>query len=95
MRKLLAVVLVLVVCVVGFGFYRGWFALSSPDPAGGSNEVNINLATDPDKMKEDAEAVKDKAAELTGNNGQGDAGPADRPTDEVQPNPAPPYDGQP
>lgn len=66
MRKLLAVVFVLVICVVGFGFYRGWFALSSPDPAEGSNQVNINLATDPDKMQEDAEAVKDKAAELTG-----------------------------
>jgi len=32
---------------------------------------------------------------LTGNIAEGDAGPADRPTDEVQPNPAPPYDGQP
>ena len=55
------VLLVLAICVVGFGFYRGWFALSSPSPTAGSNEVNINLATDTDKMKEDAQTVKDKA----------------------------------
>ena len=81
MRKLLAVVFVLMICVVGFGFYRGWFALSSPDPAGGSNQVNINLATDPDKMQEDAEAVKDKAAELTG----GVTDTEDVDTEEVKP----------
>ncbi|HUG93418.1 MAG TPA: hypothetical protein VML55_21445 [Planctomycetaceae bacterium] len=67
MRKFLVVVIVLAICVVGFGFYRGWFAFSSPDPAAGSDTVNINLATDKDKMKDDAQAVKDKAAELTGN----------------------------
>ena len=66
MKKLLIVVLVLAVCVVGFGFYRGWFALSSPDSKG-DDRVNINLATDTGKMQDDADAVKDKAAELTGN----------------------------
>ena len=66
MRKFLVVMIVLAICVVGFGFYRGWFAFSSPDPAG-SDKVNINLATDKGKMKDDAQAVKDKAAELTGN----------------------------
>ena len=87
MKKLLAVVFVLMICVVGFGFYRGWFALSSPDPAGGSNQVNINLATDPDKMKEDAEAVKDKAAELTGGVTDTEDAPAEnQSSDIVKPN---------
>ena len=95
MRKLGVVLVVLAICVVGFGFYRGWFALSSPD---GGDQVNVNLATDTGKMKEDAAAVKDKAAELTGNVTEGSAEPAERPADEEQPNqlrPDSPDDGQP
>jgi len=65
MKKLGAVLAVLAILFVGVGFYRGWFALSRPADAG-SNKVNINLATDPDKMKQDAQALKDKATELTG-----------------------------
>jgi len=65
MKKLGAVLTVLAILVVGLGFYRGWFAFSSPAPEPGSNKVNINLATDPDKMKQDAQAAKDKATELT------------------------------
>ena len=37
------VLVVLALCVVGFGFYRGWFALSSPGRGTESNKVNINL----------------------------------------------------
>ena len=66
MKKLSAVLIVLAILVVGVGFYRGWFALTRPASDPGSNKVNINLATDPDKMKQDAQAVKDKATELTG-----------------------------
>ncbi|MGD9856939.1 MAG: hypothetical protein AB7U20_18475 [Planctomycetaceae bacterium] len=95
MKRVLAVVIVVAVCTVGFGFYRGWFALSSPSPIAGSNEVNINLATDTDKMKEDAQTVKDKATELTGNITDGSTEPAVLPTDEVQPNQESPDDGQP
>ena len=83
MRNLFAVVVVLAVCVAGFGFYRGWFALSSP---AGGDEVNINLATDTGKMKDDATAVKDKAAELTGNVTDGPAEPAERTPEQEQPN---------
>ena len=91
MRNFFAVLVVLAICVLGFGFYRGWFALSSP-PDG--DQVNINLATDTGKMKDDATAVKDKAAELTGNVADGTTEPAEQPTDEPQPNQAP-SDGQP
>jgi hypothetical protein len=66
MKKFISVMTVLAILIVGVGFYRGWFALSRPAPEAGSNMVNINLATDPDKMKDDARAVKDKATELTG-----------------------------
>ena len=66
MKKLSAVLIVIAILVVGLGFYRGWFALSRPAADAGSNKVNINLATDPDKMKQDAKLVTDKATELTG-----------------------------
>ena len=66
MKKLSAVLIAIAILVVGLGFYRGWFALSRPAPDAGSNKVNINLATDPDKMKQDAKLVTDKATELTG-----------------------------
>lgn len=64
-RRLLTVLLVLVCCVIGVGFVRGWFALSSPGDAQ-SNKFNLNLAVDPDKVKQDASQVKEKTEELTG-----------------------------
>lgn len=94
MKKVIAVIIVLAVGAVGFGFYRGWFALSSPSPTAGSNEVNLNLATDTDKMKEDAQTVKDKAAELTGNATDGSAEPANGPTDDLPPRAETLEDGQ-
>ena len=66
MKKLSAVLIAIAILVVGLGFYRGWFAFSRPVPEAGSNQVNINLATDPDKMKQDAKLVTDKATERTG-----------------------------
>jgi hypothetical protein len=65
-KTLSVVLIVMVLLVVGLGFYRGWFALSRSAPDAGSNKVNINLATEPDKMKQDAKLVTDKATELTG-----------------------------
>lgn len=64
-NKLLLVLLVLVFCAIGFGFYRGWFALSRTSPETGSNKVNINLTVDPDQVQADAETVKEKTTELT------------------------------
>ena len=63
---LMKVLVVLVLCAVGLGFYRGWFAVSSHRGGTESNKVNINVTVDPDKMKEDAEKVKEKTTELTG-----------------------------
>ncbi len=65
-RNFINVLIILTLCVVGFGFYRGWFALSSPSPATGSHQVNVKLTVDPDKMKSDAELVERKTTESTG-----------------------------
>ena len=80
MNRLYAALIVLVLLAIGFGFYRGWFALSSRNPDAGNNKVNINLTVDRDKMHEDAQAVQDKAAELSNKfseevNGPGDVAP--------------------
>ncbi len=66
MRRIGTVLIVIAILVVGLGFYRGWFALTRPAAEVGSDTVNINLATDPGKMKQDLHAAKDKATELTG-----------------------------
>jgi hypothetical protein len=66
MKKLTLVVLVLLLCVIGFGFYRGWFTLSSSRPGAGSDKVNINLTVDPDKMKADTKMSKERTIEPTG-----------------------------
>ena len=82
MKRFIAIVIVLAICAVGFGFYRGWFVLSSPSPSEGSNQININLATDKDRMSTDVETVRDKAAELTGSGNERIGEPADQPTNE-------------
>jgi hypothetical protein len=40
--------------------------LSSRSPDAGSNQVNINLTLDPDRVKADAETVSGQTAEFTG-----------------------------
>ena len=64
--KKLSTLLAITILIVGFGFYRGWFTLSRPATDPENNKVNINLAANPDKMKQDAKIVADKAAALTG-----------------------------
>ncbi len=52
--------LLLVVVLVGIGFYRGWIALSRSGDEGGK----VTLTVDPDKAKADAEKAKDTTKEL-------------------------------
>lgn len=60
------VLLLLVLCVVGVGFYRGWFVLASDGGGDESGKVEVQLTVDPSKVKEDAEKVEAKAREMTG-----------------------------
>jgi major membrane immunogen (membrane-anchored lipoprotein) len=64
MKKLFFVLMVLVILVVGVGFYRGWFALSSENRDTENNKTDINLTVDRGKVKEDVQEVKDKTGEL-------------------------------
>jgi cell division protein FtsX len=70
MKRFSSLLIVLVIIVVSLGFYRGWFTLSGRREAV-SHKVDVNLTVDTDKVKEDAETVKDKAAELTGKTTEG------------------------
>ena len=65
-RFIITAVVVLLIGVVAVGFYRGWFTLSSRNPDAGSNKVNVNLGMDPDKMQQDAVAVKKQTTDLVG-----------------------------
>ncbi len=65
MRKLFGVLIVIAILVVGLGFYRGWFTLSTSNPEAEADKVNVEMTVDRGKMNEDAKAVKDKTTELT------------------------------
>lgn len=66
MRRTIMVLLAVLVCVVAFGFYRGWFTVSSPGADKKNNKVDVNLTVDRAKIEKDAETVKKKATEITG-----------------------------
>ncbi len=58
MRKVYVVLLLLVVAVVGLGFYRGWFGFAtSSDPETGKTEAQFSI--DKDKMKTDVQKTKE------------------------------------
>jgi len=59
MRMLLVIAVLLVVGVVGLGFYLGWFSIStSRDAEHGKTGVELNI--DQGKMKADAERAREK-----------------------------------
>ena len=70
MRRFRLLLIVLVVIVISLGFYRGWFTVSGSHEAV-SHKVDVNLSVDTEKVKADAESVKDKAKELTGKTTEG------------------------
>jgi hypothetical protein len=71
MRGLLIVVVLLIVGIVGLGFYRGWFQISS-DRDRTDQKVNTTFTIDEEKIQEDkeklqgfADQTKDEPAETS------------------------------
>jgi hypothetical protein len=65
MRNLLFVLLLLVVCVAGLGFYLGWFSFStSRDPQAGQSRAGLRV--DENKVKADARKVREKVIGVAG-----------------------------
>jgi hypothetical protein len=61
--RILKTLVVLGLCVVALGFYRGWLSLGSKDRDTESNTVDVTLTVDPDKIKEDVTKVSDETSE--------------------------------
>lgn len=71
MRSMIKLLIVLVICLVGIGFWRGWFSLSSsPDPNMDGDKVKVGVSVDKGKMKSDVrkaeEKVKEEVSKLEG-----------------------------
>ena len=61
MRKLLGTLTILILIIVGVGFYRGWFGVATHDQPG---QTNVEITVDKEKIRQDAEAASEKAREL-------------------------------
>jgi len=68
------IVLVLIIAgIVGLGWYRGWFHLSSDR---GADKSNVTLTVDKDKMQADKEKAVGKVQDLKHQASDGAAPPA-------------------
>ena len=65
MKKPLLVLSVFLTIAICIGFVRGWFSMSTNRETL-TNKVDVNFKMDPDKMKQDANAVEEKAKSLLG-----------------------------
>lgn len=70
MRSMIKLLVLLLICLVGIGFYRGWFSFSNLSPNTDGNRVNIDVSLDKGKMKSDIkeaeQKVKEEVKELEG-----------------------------
>ena len=57
MKALVFVLVLLLACIVGLGFYRGWFRLSMQSM---DNQPSATITVDKDKIHEDEQKAKDK-----------------------------------
>lgn len=65
--RVFSVLLVLLICLVGLGFYQGWFAVTThSDASADPDKVDVTLTVDKEKIKSDGEKLKEQAGELAG-----------------------------
>jgi predicted negative regulator of RcsB-dependent stress response len=62
MKRLLIGLVLLMVVVLGLGFYLGWFRFST-ESAG--HKTNITITVDQDKIREDEDKAKEKVQEAS------------------------------
>jgi len=63
MRSLIKVMVVLVICLVGVGWYLGWFSVSRSNPDAAGDKVNVNVSVDKGKIKSDVKKAEEKVKE--------------------------------
>lgn len=61
MAKLFRVLAVLAVMIIGFGFYRGWFAVTG-DNETEDHHIDVKLSVDTEKFEHDADAVAESVS---------------------------------
>ncbi len=66
MRGFLVILVLLVVGIVGVGFYRGWFQVSTGSTAGKSNAT---ITVDRDKIQADQDKLKKQVQDVAKNVG--------------------------
>jgi hypothetical protein len=62
MKNLLVVLVLVVAGVAAFGFYRGWFRVSTGDA---EHKTDVTISVDKDKLAEDEKKLKDAGHTLT------------------------------
>ena len=62
MRSLIKLLVVLLICLVGIGIYRGWFTMSTPPPNADGDKVNFSV--DKGKVKADIKKAEEKIKQL-------------------------------
>ena len=60
MRSRFKLVIVLLLCLVGIGFWRGWFSVSSPKSDTEGDKVNVNMSVDKGKIESDIKKAERK-----------------------------------
>jgi hypothetical protein len=63
MFRLIRWLLVLLICFVGIGLYRGWFSFSSSGSNTDGSKETIDMSMDKGKMKADVEKAREKIRE--------------------------------
>jgi hypothetical protein len=64
MRSLFTLLIVLVICGVGLGFYLGWFSISKPNPGAQGDKVNMNVTVDKAKIQSDVKNAEEKVKNI-------------------------------
>ncbi len=57
MKRIMVVVVLLLVGIAGWGFYRGWFQLSTDST---DQKPSVTITVDKGKIQEDEQRAKDK-----------------------------------
>jgi hypothetical protein len=66
MKQLLIVLAIVLVAIVGFGFYEGWFRYSTDST---KSDASGTITVDKDKLKEDEDKVRDLGNKLKDKSG--------------------------
>jgi hypothetical protein len=61
MKALFLVAVVLLVCIAGLGFYRGWFSLATDST---DRKPSATITVDKDKIQKDEQSAKEKVHNL-------------------------------